>query len=444
MTAAATDVVPLLQDCIRNACVNDERPESGQEMRSADLLRSYLGGPGLDLQTYEPMPGRTSLLARIEGSDPTAPSLLLMGHTDVVPVNPTGWSRDPHGGELVDGEVWGRGALDMLHLTCSMAVAVRRLADRGWRPKGTLGYLAVADEEAMGTWGARWLVDHALDDVRADYVITESGGLVRRGDDGKVTLSVAPAEKGPHWCRIRVGGTPGHGSMPYGADNALVRAAAVVGRIAAYHPPTRVDQYWRRTVEGLSLPEELRHRLLDPGELDATLASLPAGVAKWAHACTHTTFSPNMVRGGTKINVIPDEVEIQVDIRALPGDGVGDVRAMLADALGDLHDSVRIDFRAPEEATASPMDTPLWDAMERAAGRAYPGATLAPSLMVGATDARFFRRAGMTAYGFGLYSERLDLERYRSMFHGNDERIDVESLMLATQLWEDLAVDLLG
>ena len=444
MSAAATDVIPLVQQCIRNACVNDERPESGQEVRSADLLRGYLEGPGLDLQTYEPIAGRTSLVARIEGTDPSAPSLLLMGHTDVVPVNPAGWSRDPHGGELVDGEIWGRGALDMLHLTCSMAVATRRLADQGWRPRGTLVYLAVADEEAMGTWGAEWLVEHALDDVRADYVITESGGIVRRGQDGAPRISVSPAEKGPHWCSILVPGTPGHGSMPYATDNALVRAAVVVGRIAAYHPPTRVDEYWRRTVDGLGLPEEERAWLLDPDTLDASLSALPPGVAKWAHACTHTTFSPNMISGGTKINVIPDSVEVQVDIRTLPGDGEAEVRAMLAEALGELYNAVRIEFRCVEGATASPMDTPAWAAMERAAARAYPGATLAPSMMVGATDARFFRRAGMTAYGFGLYSDALDLEKYRNMFHGNDERIDTRSLLLATQLWEDLGVDLLG
>ena len=136
-----------------------------------------LEGPGIDVETYEPQPGRSNLVARIEGTDPTAPTLLLMGHTDVVPVNPDGWRRDPFGGELVDGEVWGRGAVDMLNLTASMAVATRRLADSGFRPKGTLIYLAVADEEALGTWGASHLVDHERDAVRADYVITESGGI---------------------------------------------------------------------------------------------------------------------------------------------------------------------------------------------------------------------------------------------------------------------------
>jgi acetylornithine deacetylase/succinyl-diaminopimelate desuccinylase-like protein len=141
-TAEAT---ALLQDLIRNACVNDGRPESGEEIRSADLLTGYLTGTGLDIESYEPSPGRRSVLTKIEGSDPYAPSLLLMGHTDVVPVNADGWSRDPFGGEIVDGMVWGRGAVDMLNLTATMAVAFRRLADSGFTPKGTISYLAVAD-----------------------------------------------------------------------------------------------------------------------------------------------------------------------------------------------------------------------------------------------------------------------------------------------------------
>src|SRR6185437_2719029 len=229
-TAEAT---ALLQDLIRNACVNDGRPESGEEIRSADLLSGYLTGAGLDIESYEPSPGRRSVLAKIEGSDPTAPSLLLMGHTDVVPVNPDGWSRDPFGAELVDGFVWGRGAIDMLNLTASQAVAFRRLADSGFRPRGTVIYFAVADEEALGRWGADWLLDHERDAIYADYVLTESGGFQIPSSAGP-RLPVLVAEKGTFWTKIRVGGTPGHGSQPFRTDNALVTAAEVVRRIAEF------------------------------------------------------------------------------------------------------------------------------------------------------------------------------------------------------------------
>src|SRR5438477_1835680 len=232
---ATGEVTELLQQLIRNACVNDGTAGSGQEVRSADLLRSYLEGPGLDLATYEPTPGRTSLVARIDGSDRSAPSLLLMGHTDVVPANPDGWRRDPFGGELVDGEVWGRGAVDMLNLTTSMAVAFKHLAAAGFRPAGDLVYLAVADEEALGTYGAGHLVERERDAVQCDYVITEAGGFPIPTPTGN-KLPIIVGEKGTWWGTLRVKGTPGHASTPFRTDNALVKAAEVVRRIAEYRP----------------------------------------------------------------------------------------------------------------------------------------------------------------------------------------------------------------
>ena len=156
-TTLAKESSDLLAHLIRNACVNDGTPESGFESRSTDVLAQYLGDTGLDLERFTAQPGRENLVARIEGSDPSAPTLLLMGHTDVVPVNPDGWQRDPFAGEIVDGEVWGRGAVDMLNLTATMAVAFRDLARSGFRPRGTLIYFAVADEENLGTWGAEHL-----------------------------------------------------------------------------------------------------------------------------------------------------------------------------------------------------------------------------------------------------------------------------------------------
>ena len=182
MTASSTDAltgqtVELLQTLIRNECVNDGSPTSGHESRSAEVLQSFLEGSGLEIERYEPTPGRASLVARMAGTDPDAASVCLMGHTDVVPVNPHGWSRDPFGGEIVDGEVWGRGAVDMLNLTSSMAVAVRALARRGFRPRGDLIYFAVADEESGSAHGAQWMADHAAESIRCDYLLTESGGV---------------------------------------------------------------------------------------------------------------------------------------------------------------------------------------------------------------------------------------------------------------------------
>jgi acetylornithine deacetylase/succinyl-diaminopimelate desuccinylase-like protein len=442
--AASGEVVELLQQLIRNRCVNDGTAGSGHEAASVETLRSYLGGNGLDLETYEALPGRESLVARIEGSDPSAPTLLLMGHTDVVPVTEEGWQRDPFGGELVGGEVWGRGAVDMLNLTASMAVAFRHLASSGFHPRGSLVYLAVADEEALGTHGAAFLTTRHPDVVRADYVITESGGIPIPTPGG-LRLPVIVGEKGAFWCRIVVAGTPGHASQPLRTDNALVKAAEVVKRIDAYRPRAHIEESWRRFVAALGLPPDIAAALVDPGRVMEVCETLPMlGLARQAHACTHTTFAPTIMHGGTKTNVIPDRVELEVDIRTLPGQTAGDVRAMLDEALGDLAGSVEIESLADDPASSSSADTPLWDSISRVVSGFYPDGQVVPFFMVGATDARFFRRLGATSYGFGLFSQRMSFEQYSSMFHGDDERVDVESLELSVGLWEALARDFLS
>ena len=437
----AAETTDLLQVLIRNACVNTGEVESGAEFRSVDVLEGYLGTIGLDVERFEPQPGRTSLVTRIEGSDPDAPSLLLMGHTDVVPVNADGWSRDPFGGEVVDGFVWGRGAVDMLNITASQAVAVRRLAGSGFTPRGTLIYLAVADEEALGAWGAQWLVEHERDAVYADYVLTESGGYQMPVGDG-VRLPVLTSEKGTLWSKLRVRGTPGHGSQPFRTDNALVTAAEAVRRLNEYQPEAHFHDVWRRFVTGMEYPAELQRALLDPDELPGVLSELPLGMARVAHACTHTTFAPTVARGGTKTNMIPDLVELEVDIRTLPGQTGEEAIAQLREALGDLADRVEVESN-DDPSTESPIDSPLWDSLARVTERLVPGSGLVPFLMVGGTDNRFFRRAGSVGYGFALFSRRVTFEDYATMFHGNNERVDVASLELTEQLWEAVAHDLL-
>jgi acetylornithine deacetylase/succinyl-diaminopimelate desuccinylase-like protein len=332
----------------------------------------------------------------------------------------------------------------MLNLTASMAVATRRLAEDGFRPRGTLVYLAVADEEALGDFGAGWLTEHEADAVNADYVITESGGIPMPTAEGP-KLPVIVGEKGTYWCRLTVKGTPGHASTPLRTDNALVKAAEVVRRIAEYRPQTQIHDVWRRFVEGMGFPPELRDPLLDADRLYDLVSEFPAiGLARQAHACTHTTFAPTVMHAGTKTNVIPDRVELEVDIRTLPGQTSEDIRAMLDEALGDLADAVEISATSNDLSTASPVDTPLWDSLERVTGKLTDHAGLIPFLTVGATDARFFRRRNIPSYGFGLFSSHLSFDDYSSMFHGDDERVDQESLRLSTELWQAVARDLLA
>ncbi len=424
--------VELLQTLIRNECVNDGTPESGFEERNADTLAAFLSPSGVDMATFDSAPGRRNLVARLPGRNPDAPSLCLMGHTDVVPVNPSGWSRDPFGGELVDDEVWGRGAVDMLNLTASMAVAFNHLATSGFVPEGDLIYFAVADEEAGSTFGARWMADNHREAIDADYVLTESGGIHR----GR-SISVTVGEKGTFWRNLVVRGTPGHGSQPFKSDNALVKAAKVVQCLEEYRPSPQLGEMWSERVRALDLDEETSAALLDPERIDDLFDAIGGPAARALHACTHTTFSPNLVSGDMKHNVIPDEVRIGVDIRTLPGETAHDVDAHLRTALGDWYDKVDVEIVMNDPASESVSAGPLWDAVSAAVARPFPSSRLSPQIGVGFTDARVYRELGAVAYGAGLFSPGLQASEFGARFHGNDERIDVESLGLTTQFWLD-------
>jgi acetylornithine deacetylase/succinyl-diaminopimelate desuccinylase-like protein len=437
--------VELLQTMIRNSCVNDGTPASGEEFRNADTLTAFLAPTGLDIERFEPTPGRVSIVTRIEGTDPTAPKLCLMGHTDVVPVNPDGWRNDPFGGELIDGEVWGRGAVDMLNITSSMAVAFRSLAESGFRPAGDLIYFAVADEEAGSAHGAQWMADNHPERIRSDFVLTENGGL-HSGPPTSPAIGINIGEKGVAWRRLRVRGEPGHGSMPFRSDNALITAAAVAQRLADYRPPPRFTELWKERIDALPLDDETRAAMLDESKVDDVLAAMPSrGAAAHLHACSHTTFSVNVLDGGRmKTNVIPDAVELQVDVRTLPGEGSADVQAHLDEALGDLADIVDVEIIMNDPASISRTDNALWESLHRAVTKPFPDARLSPQMTVGFTDARVFREMGSIAYGAGLFSPELDGGDFSTRFHGHNERIDVESLRLTTDLWLDVCRDLQG
>jgi acetylornithine deacetylase/succinyl-diaminopimelate desuccinylase-like protein len=325
-----------------------------------------------------------------------------------------------------------------------MAVAFRHLARTGFRPKGDLIYFGVADEEAGGVWGAEWMFEHHPDVVDADYCLTELGGWSTVDDHGTRYVTVNIGEKGMAWRRLTVRGTPGHGSMPFGADNALVKAAEIVRRLAEHRPAPYLGDTWQAQVDTMSLPDDLRAALLDPARVDDTIAALPVPIARACHALTHTTISPNVAHGGQKTNVIPDTVELDVDIRTVPGTTRADVDAMLAEVLGDLAPHVESSILQEGAPTQSPMGNPLWDTIATHTQVAYPGAHIVPGLVVGGTDARFYRDRGRVAYGAGLFSPDIDMATFGNRFHGHDERIDVESLALATEFWIGIARDLVG
>jgi len=446
MSTLTGETVELLQTMIRNACVNDGRPESGDETRNADTLQHFLEGAGLATERYTAVHGRESIVARIEGSDPDAPSLCLMGHTDVVPVDPAGWVNDPFGGELIrsaDGvdEVWGRGAVDMLNLTASMLVAFRDIVRSGKRYPGDIIYFAVADEEAGGVLGAGPIVEKHWDIVGCDYMLTEYGGTPSHADDGTWVLLTA-GEKTGAARQITVHGTPGHGSMPYATDNALMKAAEIVRRVQQAELEPHIDDMFRDRVKALGLTPEQQKGLLDPGLIKETLASLPPGLARNTHSCCHTTISPNMMTAGDKLNTIAHKATLALDIRMMPGQTQQEIDDLLVEIIGpDLMPDCEITPLLPnmqDAAQPTTTDTPLWDAMVDSIQIAYPNARVVPSLVTGGTDARFFRRKGTAAYGAGLLSNQVSVEEFLNRFHGHNERIDTESLKLTTQLWLDV------
>lgn len=430
----AGEVAELLQALIRNACVNDGSPDSGFEARNAATIGEYLGEAG---ERFEPHPGRVSLLYRVPGGTPGSPSLMLMGHTDVVPVSPEGWSVDPFAGERRHGFIWGRGAIDMLDQTAAMAVVFKRVLTGELRLPGDVAFLAVADEEAGGRLGARALVEDHWPLVASDFLLTEIATPALEGRSGRA-IPVTVAEKGPQWRRLRASGTPGHGSQPYGTRNAVTDLAEAAAHLAATPAPVAITPEWRRFVEAWDPGDDLMVRLLDPDRVDGLIDEIAVedpGMARWIHACTHLTVSPNLFHGGTKANVVADRAELDVDVRALPGQDQADVHDHFRKAIGPGFEELEYQVMEATSAGGSMPEGPLWEAITAALGDLAPDSRPVPTMIPVGTDARFFRPKGTVAYGVGLFDRRLAFGEFLAMFHGHDERVSEESLGLTAALY---------
>lgn len=426
--------VELLRELIGNRCVNDGSVQSGQEHRSVDTLVQYLGVEG---EVVEPAPGRRSLVYRMEGWDPEWPSLALVPHLDVVPADPAGWSVDPFAAEIVDGFVYGRGAVDMLNVTAAMAAAVRPYLRGELSPRGDLVFAAVADEEAGGRLGAMHLVGERWDLVGADYLLTEVAypGL-GSGENRAVPVSIG--EKGAFWSILTTGGRPGHGSVPYGADNALHTMVTALAALIEAESPAAITEEWLGFVAALGLEEEATERLGDldrlDGEIDRIAGEDPA-LARYIHAATHLTISANVLRAGTKTNMIADRARAELDIRGLPGMDRRFVDSHLRKAMGAAGDRVEIEPVLDGEANVSPVGNRLWEAIGDGVEEMEGHRNLAPTLMTVATDARFWRARGTVAYGVGLYDDRIAFSEMLSLFHGHDERVSTVSVERTAELY---------
>ncbi|MGN6472511.1 MAG: M20/M25/M40 family metallo-hydrolase [Mycobacteriales bacterium] len=427
-------VAELLSTLIRNRCVSHGYPSVGTEIDNAAVLRSVLEGSGADIEWFEAVAGRPSLVARIPGSDPEAPTLCLLGHTDVVPADPEGWTFDPFGGEITAAEVRGRGAVDMLNQTAAMALVMAELAETGFSPRGDLLFWAAPDEECGGHQGAGLLLQQAPDLVRADAVITEVGGARTATPNGPIIEGYA-AEKGAGALAITVRGDAGHTSLPHGHRNAVVVASEVVRRLESWEPTVRISAPWRMWVEERYEPGAVRDALLDATSLDEMLSALPPDEAAHAHACTRCTLAPTIIQGGEKVNTFPETVRIGVNVRATWGDDCDAIVEELRRVLCDLVAPEDVVALGITKATRSPIDTDLWSVLSEVSAE-LAGATLVPSTLAAQTDARWLRPRGITTYGFGLLSAAVDRQEYWSRFHGVDERIDLDSLGLLAAGYE--------
>jgi acetylornithine deacetylase/succinyl-diaminopimelate desuccinylase-like protein len=425
----ATD---LLQRLIR---VDTTNPP-GNETAAAELLRDYLEANGVACELIAKVPERANLVARIPGGD--GPSLLFLGHTDVVLADPAEWSVPPFSGELRDGMVWGRGALDMKSEVAANAVAIASLAREGFRPSGDLIFAATADEEAGAGFGLEWLCDEHPDAVRCDFAINEGGGDRIELEDGRPIYTPTVAEKMSAPFLLRVKGRSGHASMPRIADNALVNATRLIQRIADYRPEPQLGP----EMEGFL--QAVLGEVPPASEVVDRVAALSPIAAVLAEALLAPTFSPTVISASQKRNVIPAICEVEVDCRLLPGQHPEHVEPVIRAVLGG---DVEYEFEWIEArgGTRSSLDTPLWRALEEWVAEAEPGARAAPLACVGFTDSHWLRDAfGTVAYGFFPSTGELPPEIAASLIHSADERIPVADLDFGVSWLRHAAHTVLG
>jgi acetylornithine deacetylase/succinyl-diaminopimelate desuccinylase-like protein len=415
------EAVALLQRLIR---LNTVSPP-GNETPAAELLRDYLAGAGVDCGMYAKDPARANLVARIPGRG-EGPSLLFLGHTDTVLADAVRWSVDPWSGKVRDGEVWGRGALDMKGQVAAEAMVMAALGRAGFRPAGDLVFAAVSDEEVGDGHGIEWLCEAHPELVRTDYAINEGGGV--RVIDGRAFYACATGEKRQTPFRLTVLGRSGHGSRPALADNALVRAARVIERVSELTATPAIQPETARALAGIVpgvSPEEALNRLrtVDP--------ELAAGY----DALLGFTVAPTVVSGSTRVNVIPGRVEVLCDCRLLPGQSEAEMEAVVRDHLTPFE--FELEWIGGRGGSRSSVDTPLYAALEEFVLRDEPGSALVPALGGGFTDSHYVREAfGTIAYGF-LPLRALDPSLH--LAHGEDERVPVADLELWLRLLLHLA-----
>jgi acetylornithine deacetylase/succinyl-diaminopimelate desuccinylase-like protein len=421
------EATELLRALIRIDTVNPP----GNETIAAKALQDYLAGNGIESELLAQTPERANLVARLPGGDGL--SLLLMAHTDTVLADPGEWERDPWSGDLVDGEVWGRGALDMKGHVAAVTVAFASLAREGVRPPGEVVLALTADEEVGAEpIGMSWLVANHPAAVRADFAVNEGGGE-RYELGGRVVYLCAVGEKATAPFRLRLHGRAGHASDPHAADNALLHAAPVLEALGRFgFEPTLIPEVEAFLAQVLGEVPPVDAALERAGAVDPLAAQLLAPLLS-------ATLSPTMIEASRKRNVIPGACTITVDCRLLPGQTRDEVESLLRSGIPGDWDLEWIENECVG-GTRSPIDTPLWRALEAWVAETEPGAQLAPIVCGGFTDSHYVRSGlGTTAYGF-FPIRAMAPELVARLVHGADERIAVDDLELAVDLYRRLAM----
>ncbi|MFJ6560375.1 M20/M25/M40 family metallo-hydrolase [Streptomyces sp. NPDC091412] len=415
---ALDEVVGFTSDLIRIDTTNRGGGDC-RERPAAEYAAERLAGAGLEPVLLERTPGRTNVVARIEGTDPSADALLVHGHLDVVPARAEDWSVHPFSGEVRDGVVWGRGAIDMKNMDAMILAVVRAWARQGLRPRRDVVIAFTADEEASAEDGAGFLADrHAELFEGCTEGVSESGAYTFHDGTGRQIYPIAAGERGTAWLRLSARGRAGHGSRVNG-ENAVTRLAAAIARIGAHKWPVRLTPTVRAALTELAALYGIEADLRD---VDALVDKLgPA--ARLVEATLRNSANPTMFEAGYKVNVIPGEAVAHVDGRYLPG-GEEEFRATLDELTGP---DVDWEFLHREVALQSPVGSPAFAAMRAAVEEFAPEGHVVPFCMPGGTDAKQFSRLGITGYGFSPLKlpEGFD---YNALFHGVDERVPVEAL----------------
>ncbi|MGH2861584.1 MAG: M20/M25/M40 family metallo-hydrolase [Solirubrobacteraceae bacterium] len=429
------ETAEVLQRLIRFNTVNPP----GNERAAIEYLEAYVREAGFETELLAAVPERPNLIATLRGRSEDGPTMVYLGHVDTVLAAAEDWQHDPWGGELIDGYLWGRGALDMKNQVAAEAVAAVTLARSGWRPRrGTLKLVFVADEETGGEVGARWLTTQHPDKVRCDFLVNEGAGAPFEFE-GTRYVGVCCGEKGIFRFKLTATGMAGHASMPRLGDNALLKLAPVIAALRPGFSGYDTSEAPLLMLEAMGL---------DPDNIPAAIERLGAAdplLPVVVEPMLSVTLTPTMISASEKINVIPARASLKVDCRVPPGLGEDVALKRLRELLGEASVGLDIEFTEKVYGYQSPARSVLMDAIERWLGDTAPGTRAVPVLLPGYSDSSHFRAAfpELIAYGFFPHRHQTVAES-EPLMHNADERIDVRDLGYAASFYADLAHELLG